>query len=244
MMELTCFGKYGPYPKANCACSCYMITYGGKHILIDLGCGALTRVFTKLGAGDIDALVLSHLHADHMGDALTLRYALAAAKRLGRRSAPLPVYLPAAPAAEAGLIAAHEMIDANDINDGGKHDICGIDVRFALMPHPVPNYAMAFQADGRKLVYSGDTQYNGNLAGFARDADLFLMDAAFMAKDKTEASPHVSAKEAGRIAAEACAKRLLLTHIFPEYDEKDIRAEAREMYPAAELIQENMTYEV
>ena len=244
MMKLTCFGKYGPYPKPNCATSCYMITYGGRNIIVDLGCGALTRVFAKLGAEDIDALVLSHLHSDHMGDALTLRYALGAAKKLGKRSTPLPVYLPAEPAAEAGLITAHDMIEPHYIDNGSQYDICGMDVSFRMMPHPVPSYAMAFHADGKKFVYSGDTQDNSDLAGFAKDADLFLMEAAFLSKDKTKSAPHVSAKESARIAKESGAKRLLLTHIFPEYDEKDVLHEAREIYPWAELIEENMTYEV
>lgn len=243
-MKLTCFGKYGPYPKPGCATSCYMITIGRKNIIIDLGCGALSRVFSVVGIEDIHAVVLSHLHADHMGDVLTLRYALAAAKKLGKITDPLPVYLPKEPAVEAGLIATHEMIDARFIKDGQKTNICGVDVRFALMPHTVPSYAMAFFVDGKKFVYSGDTKDNNHIADFAKDADLFLMESAFLSKDKTDAAPHVSAKDAGRIGHEANAKRMLITHIFPEYDENEVLREAREQYPNAELVEEQSTYEV
>ena len=98
-MKLFCIGKYGPYPKAGESCSCYVLTHGGRNIVIDLGCGALSKLLNVLPSRDIDALVLSHLHADHMGDALTLRYALEVDKKLGRRTEPLPVYLPAEPAA-------------------------------------------------------------------------------------------------------------------------------------------------
>ena len=243
-MKLTCIGKYGPYPKAGCACSCYMINYQGKNIIADLGCGTLTKVLRRIGAEDIDALVLSHLHADHMGDVLTLRYALGAAKKLGKRGKPLPVYMPAEPAAEAGLIAAHEMIAPRYITDGMSERICGLDVRFARMPHAVPSFAMAFAAEGKKLVYSGDTQDNEALAGFAKDADFFVMEAAFLSRDKPADAPHVSAAESGRIARDANARRMLLTHIFPEYDENELLAEARQQYPLAEMIEENRTYEV
>lgn len=243
-MKLKCYGKYGPYPKGGESCSCYMLSHNDKNIIIDLGSGALSKVLIDMRAEDIDALVLSHLHADHMADVLTLRYALGAAKKMGKRQDPLPVYLPAQPQAESGLISGDSMIDAKFITDGCVYDIFGIEVRFALMPHPVPSYAMAFAADGKKFVYSGDTQDNESLAGFARDADLFLMEAALLSMHKTQGAVHVSAKDAGRIGKDARARRLLITHIFPEYDENDILNEVREQFPDAKLIEEQKTYEV
>jgi ribonuclease BN (tRNA processing enzyme) len=221
-----------------------MLTFGGKNIILDMGCGALTRVLERIGADEIDAVVLSHLHADHMGDVLTLRYALGAMKKLGRRTTPLTVYMPAEPKGEAALIAAHDMIEACTITDGAKMSICGMDAAFALMPHAVPSYAMAFCAEGKKFVYSGDTADNDALARFAKNADLFLIEAAFRAQDKPEVSPHVSAAEAARIGREAGAKQLLLTHIFPEYDEEELLREARAQYPAAQIIEELKAYEV
>ncbi len=243
-MRLTCIGKYGPFPKAGEACSCYILSHGGRNVAVEMGCGALSKLLLKLRAQDLSAVVISHLHADHMGDVFTLRYALEVAKKLGWREAPLPVYLPAEPAAEAGMIAAHPMIQAHFVSDGYKTDICGMEADFARMPHAVPSYAMAWKADGKKFVYSGDTKDNDNLAVFASGADLFLMDAALLSKDKTPAANHVSAKDAGRIGAEAGAKRMLITHLFPEYDPEEVLSEARECYPAAELIQENQSYEV
>jgi ribonuclease BN (tRNA processing enzyme) len=243
-MRLTCFGKYGPYPKANCACSCYMLVYNDKKVIIDLGCGSLPRVLSKIQIEDIDALVLSHLHADHMGDVLTLRYALAAVKKLGKRDNPLPVYLPKEPSAESGLITDCEMIDPKVIGDGSNFNICGIDTRFALMPHAVPSYAMSFKADGRKFVYSGDTAYNEDLITFSSNADMLLIEAAFLSENLPENAPHVSAAEAALAGKRANAGKLLLTHIFPEYSEEDILKEAREHFEAAEIIEELHTYEV
>lgn len=243
-MKLTCIGKYGPFPKPGEACSCYLLNHEGKNIVVDMGCGTLSKLLLKLRMQDIDAVLLSHLHADHMGDALTLRYVLEVAKKLGWRSAPLPVYLPAEPEAEYGLIASHPMIDAHVITDGMEVQVCGMDVRFALMPHAVPSYAMAFSADGRKFVYSGDTRDNDRFAGFAKGADLLLMEAAFLSRDIPPNAQHVCAKDAGRIAREANAKRLLITHIFPEYDPNELLREARECFSTAEVIQENLSYEV
>ncbi len=243
-MKLTCVGRYGPFPKADGSCSCYVLSHGGKNVVLDMGCGSLTKLLGWLPVGTIDAVVLSHLHADHMGDVLTLRYALGAAKKLGWRSQPLPVYMPAEPQAEAALIGESDMVEPHPITDGLRVEICGMDARFALMPHAVPSYAMAFRAEGKLFVYSGDTKDNPDLAPFASGADLFLMEAALLTRDKTEAALHVSARDAGRIANEAHVKRMLVTHLFPEYDPSEVLREVREQYPASELIEENQSYEV
>ena len=243
-MKLFCIGKYGPYPKAGESCSCYVMTHNGKNIVIDLGCGALSKLLSVLPSRDIDALVLSHLHADHMGDALTLRYALEVDKKLGRRTEPLPVYLPAEPHAESSLLSSHAMMDAHFMTDGMRIQLFGMDVAFAEMPHPVPSFAMSFATGGRKLVYSGDTRDNGRIIEFAAGADLFVMEAALLEKDKAPAAPHVSAKDAGRIAKDAGVRRLLVTHLLPEYNPEDVMAEVRESYPSAEMIEEGQSYEV
>lgn len=243
-MKLTCFGKYGPYPKGGYATSCYMLTRDGKNVLIDLGSGALSKVLETMHVKDIHALVLSHLHSDHMGDALTLRYALAAAKRMGYINDSIPVYLPASPTKESELLSTNAMMAATIITDGMCCEIFGMDVQFAIMPHSVESYAMSFEADDKKFVFSGDTQDNENLAPFAKDADLFLMEAALIEKHKTDNAVHVSAVEAGRIGKDAGAKRMLITHLFPEYDPAEVLAEARRYYPGAVFIEENQVYEV
>lgn len=243
-MKLICIGKYGPYPKAGESCSCYLLTHGGKNIVIDMGCGALSKLLLALPSRDIDALVLSHLHADHMADALTLRYALEVDGKLGRRTEPLPVYLPEEPHAEANLLSSHAMVDAHYITDGLRISLFGMDVAFAEMPHPVPSFAMSFEADGKKLVYSGDTRDNARIVDFASGADLFVMEAALLDKDKSPTAAHVSAKDTGRIAKEAGVRRLLVTHLFPEYSPEDVLSEVRESYPTAEMIEERHSYEV
>ena len=243
-MKLTCIGKYGPYPKAGECCSCYLLRHNGKNIVIDMGCGALSKLQLVLPIWEIDVLVLSHLHADHMGDALALRYALDVDKKLGRRTEPLPVYLPAEPMAEAGLLATHGMMAAHFLTDGKRVRLFDLEVVFALMPHPVPSYAMSFETDGKKFVYSGDTKDNTHLVAFAEGADLMVMEAALLSREKSPTAPHVNAKESGRIAQAAGVKRLLATHLFPEYNVEDVMREVHECYPGAEMIEELKVYEV
>lgn len=243
-MKLRCFGKYGPYPKGGFATSCYMLSHKGKNVLIELGCGALSKVLESYKIADIDAVVLSHLHADHMGDMLTLRYALKVAQINGSITHGVPVYLPNEPKTEAGLLVENALMDTVFISDGMSCRIFDMDVSFALMPHPVPSYAMKFCADGKTFVYSGDTKENEKLAVFAKNADLFLMEAALLEKDVHSGSAHLSAVRAGQIGREANVKRMLITHIFPLYDENDVIGEVRQHYKDAQIIEENKTYEV
>lgn len=243
-MKLTCFGRYGPYPKGGSATSCYMISHGGKNVLIELGCGALSKFLAKYTVADIDAIILSHLHADHMGDMLTLRYALKVALVNGSRTSGVPVYLPDKPKTEAGMLIADPLMDTVFIRDGMSCEIFGMDVSFAWMPHPYESFAMKFCADNKTFVYSGDVKDNDRLAGFAKDADLFLMEAALLQKDVHSKSAHLSAVRAGQIGRQANVKRMLVTHLFPEYDERDVIGEVRQNYADAQMIEENKTYEV
>ena len=75
-MKLTILGKYGPYPAAGGACSGYLIEQGSTRVLIDCGNGVLSRLQQVCKIKDLSAIVLSHLHSDHMADMLVLRYAL------------------------------------------------------------------------------------------------------------------------------------------------------------------------
>ena len=243
-MKLTCIGRYGPYPKANSACTCYLITHKDKNVVVDLGCGALSKLLGILRADQIDALFLSHLHSDHMGDALTLRYALEVARKLGRRESPLPVYMPASPEREASLLSSHTMIDARYVTDGMCCDMAGMKASFARMPHAVESFAIALEAGNKRFVYSGDTRNGEKLVPFAKDADLLLMEAALLSEHKTPEAQHVSAREAGVIGAEAGVKKLIVTHLFPEYDENAVLAEVREGYPQAQLAKELAVWDI
>ncbi|MBT3319049.1 MAG: MBL fold metallo-hydrolase [Clostridia bacterium] len=243
-MKLTCFGRYGPYPKGGSATSCYMISHDGKNVLIELGCGGLSKFLAQYTVADIDAIVLSHLHADHMGDMLTLRYALKVAQINGSITKGVPVYCPDKPKTEAGMLAADPLMDTVPLCDGYRCKIFNMDVSFAHMPHPYESFAMRFSADDKTFVYSGDVMDNDRLAVFAKDADLFLMEAALQQKDVHSKSAHLSAVRAGEIGMQANAKRMLITHLFPEYDERDVISEVRQHYKEARMIEENKTYEV
>ena len=75
-MELTVLGCYGPYPHIDGACSGYLLQTKHTTILLDLGNGTLRNCLRYTNIESVDAMFLSHLHPDHIGDVFVLRYML------------------------------------------------------------------------------------------------------------------------------------------------------------------------
>jgi ribonuclease BN (tRNA processing enzyme) len=242
-MKLTILGKYGPYPAAGGACSGYMAEQGSTRVLIDCGSGVLSRLQRICNLQDLSGIVLSHLHSDHMADMLILRYALEIGKARGITNIEsVLVYLPKTPADIYGLVTSSPVFRPVIIQDGLQADIGEISFTFREMSHPVQSFAMAVEYPGRKLVYTGDTNMNTRIGDFAKGADYLVADAGLLEKDKTDQAAHLTAAEAGRVAAAAGVKNLILSHIWPGYAEQDIVDEAAKHYSSPIMAEEMKTY--
>lgn len=228
-MKLTILGANGPYPAAGGACSGYLVSSdsGETHILLDCGPGVLAGLRGALPLEALDAVVLSHLHYDHMSDMLPLQYAL----QFSARETALPVLAPDAPRNVRALLEAK----CYDLAPVADRQIGEMRLSFIPAVHPVPTVCIAVECDGARLVYTGDSNENPALELFADGADLLLADAGLSAADWAPRAPHLSAELCGRLARSARARALLLTHLNPKYDPGALLAEARAVFPQAEL---------
>lgn len=237
-MKMRALGRHGLYPPRGGACSSFLVTLGdGRAILLDCGPGSLAK-WPEGTLESLEAVVLTHLHWDHVSDALPLRYAL---ERAGKRIALL---LPEEPGPVYDLLIASPMIEAARIADGGGYAGDGYALSFARMRHPVPAYGVRLEADGAALAYSGDTNTCDSLVPLLRGADLALVDACFTDEQWGEDKPHLSARLAARAMAEAGVGRPLLTHIPPDGDEAALLRQAREERPDAAFAQEGRAWDV
>ena len=235
-MKLTILGCNGPYPSAGGACSGHLLSEGSTHVLIDCGTGTLANLPGYIAWEQLSAVVLSHLHYDHMSDLLPMQYAL----QFHPRENPLPVYAPLTPAPVRALLDA-PCYDPRPMEDTR---IGGIDFRFHPGRHPVQSFAMRASAGGRCFAYTGDTNELDGLDDFLRGADVLLADAGLGSADWHANAPHLSAEGCARLAKSADCGRLLLTHLNPKYTPEMLEAEARAVRPDAEFVRIGNQYEI
>ena len=224
-------------PDANGANSGYLLRAGGFTLLLDCGSG----VFSKLKAtGDplaVDAVLITHLHPDHMLDLIPYAHALGYWYReAGRR--PRLLAPPGARAAFAQLgvtlsfdALLEETFAIEEYSPEAEVAIGPLTVRFAEVPHFIPAWACDFTAaDGRRFTFGADCASNEAIVQLAQDTDLLMLEATEGPEPKAYPADavhgHMSAQEAGELARRANAAQLLLTHYSDELDAGALRAAA------------------
>jgi ribonuclease BN (tRNA processing enzyme) len=117
------------------------------------------------------------------------------------------------------------------VGEGDAVDVGSLRIRFAEASHSVPALCVRFEGDGPALAYSGDTGPGGGLPALAEGVGLLLCEAAYQGDRDQHPYPfHLTAAEAGTLAREAGAQRLMLTHIQPSLDAARSVAEAEERF--------------
>jgi ribonuclease BN (tRNA processing enzyme) len=220
----------------------YLLTAGETQILIDCGSGAVSRLQEVSHWNNLSAVILSHLHGDHMSDMLVLKYAVYLDMLDGKRKEPLIVYCPAEPAAERSLLDYKGAVKVVPVGPGDTLDVGGVTVKFVAAVHSIPALSMSFEHGGKRLVYSGDTEPNPALRELAEGADMLLCEAT-LTEDR-KAPGHMTGADAGRLAKEAGVGRLLVTHFEVRFPDRRSMQEARGVFVAATEVEEGVSYEV
>ncbi|MCS0634666.1 MBL fold metallo-hydrolase [Streptomyces sp. LP05-1] len=252
-MKLTVVGCSGSFPSAESACSSYLVEADGFRLLLDMGNGALGELQRHCGLYDLDAIFLSHLHADHCIDMcgyFVARYY----RHDGGRAPALPVYAPEG--AEQRLTTAYddvpsekamsEVFDFRTLTPGpDAFEIGPFRVRTAPVEHPVEAYGIRIEHGGGSLTYSGDTGVCDALDALADSTGLFLCEASFTHGKEDIPGLHLNGREAGIHAARARARRLVLTHIPPWTDGERNLADARAVFDGpVELARPGAVYQL
>jgi len=249
-MELTIVGCSGSYPGPDSPASCYLVTADDGErdwrILLDLGNGALGALHNYADPLAIDAVLLSHLHADHCVD-MTSYYVLRKYHPSGVQPR-IPVYGPKGTARR--LAKAYDLPHTPGMREEFSFhryretfQVGPFEITPVRVDHPVPAYALRIRVGDTVLAYTGDTGPTDALVEIAQGADLFLAEAAFREGEDNPPSLHLTGREAGQVAAKAEVKRLVLTHIPPWHSREDALAEAVEVYDGpAELAHAGAVY--
>jgi len=236
-MKLTVVGCSGSFPGPDSPASCYLleVEHGGRtwRIVLDLGSGAFGDLQRYADPLSVDAVLLSHLHADHCLD-LTGFYVVRKYHPDGPQPR-IPVWGPEG--------TADRMARAYDLPvDPGMHEefefhtyaepfeIGPFRIEAIPVAHPVPAFGLRVTADDRTVGYSGDTGPCAGLDAVADGVDLLLAEASFTTERANPGGLHLTGADCGGAATRGSAALLVLTHVPPWHDPQVAVEEARTAY--------------
>ena len=221
-MQLTVLGCNAAYPGPGGACSGYLVQEGKTNLLVDCGTGVLSNLQQVIALKQVDSIIISHFHADHFVDLIPYRYRL---MHLACKNVRPALYLP--PGGKKVLLKTvsafnkspdffSQYFHIEEYDPGAGINVGKLNIGFAPVKHYIPAYAIAISGK-KRLVYSADSGLCDELADIAKGADLFLCEAARYSRDDGEWG-HLLASDAVKLAKNAKAKRLILTHFWPDHD--------------------------
>jgi ribonuclease BN (tRNA processing enzyme) len=254
-MRLTVLGASPWVQNPGGACSGYLVETPETRLLLDCGSGVVGKLRQHCKLPDVDAILISHLHADHCFDLLPYHHGLryGPGDPDGRRPA---LYLPPDDLERAGLLVSpfsdaglDFFADVFRVETYPADDLIRIGdtvVHFRGVDHYIPTCAMRIESAGCVLIYSADTGPCQAIEELARGSDLFLCEASLLVRDAaSEDWGHMAAAEAGAIAMRAGAKRLMLTHFLRGVEDERRCAEAQRAFGGqVVLAEEGRTYQV
>lgn len=229
-MKLTIIGFWGGYPKVNEASTGYLLEHDNFKLLIDCGSGVLAKLQNFVEPEELDAVVISHYHADHIADIGVLQHARLIKSFIGEKPATLPIYGHLLDEQEFSKLT-HTGVTEGIVYDPQKRlNIGPFTIHFIRTNHPVPCFAMRIEADGKTLVYTADTSFKEEFIAFSDKADLLLAECNFFKGQDGKNAGHMNSIDVGNLAQLANVKEVILTHL-PQYGKlENLVSEAQEIY--------------
>jgi len=239
-LEVTVIGSSCSIPRPGRACSAYLIDGGGSRTIVDFGTGALASLRSHFEPEEIDAIVISHMHADHFLDLIPLRYALKYGNRTNERK--IAVYLPpqgerilrqlaSAFVREGSADFLDEVFTLHSFDEASQIELGETIVRFAATQHYIPTCAVRVELGDASVTYSADAAATSELVDFARGTGFFLCEATLFRDEHPGPAPgHMSAADAGELAASADVAHLGITHYPADANPDELYEDAARVY--------------
>ncbi len=260
-MQVTVLGKSPSWQDAGGACSGYLIVQDDFKLLLDCGNGVFSKLRPACDYVDVDAVVITHMHADHFLDLVPFSYAL----RYAPRQQPVAVggwpgtdaparphlYLPEGGGdvlrRVVGCWGSEDLIESafalDEYETVDELELGPFAVRFCEVPHFVTTHAVELSCGGSRFTFGADCRPNEELVRFARDTDMLMIEGTLPRPERDGVRGHLTAREAGEHGRLAAARRLVVTHYSDELDPQVTRSEATAGFGGpVELAREGAVY--
>lgn len=231
-MKLTVLGCHSPFPGPGGATPGYLLEIQDKAFLLDCGSGVIPQLAKYRKPYELDGVFLSHLHHDHITDFFILQYALLVASNSGERTQPLSVYAPPIPDDWYKKLSYANLVDRKPIQETKRVQLTEESyVDFFRTDHAIPCFAMKISFQDKIILYGADSGIKTDWSKIGDGADLLILEATYLHRQlPAKPTGHLSAKQAGMIADQVRAKRLLLTHYYPYNNLAELQQEAQQMF--------------
>lgn len=242
-MKVTIIGFWGGYPAADGATSAYLVEEKDFKLLIDAGSGSLSKLQNYIKITELDAVIVSHYHQDHIADIGVIQYAKLVQSYVTGKKEILPIYGHREDQ-EAFATLTHHCTTGIAFDPDRPLEIGPLSITFCKTKHPVPCYGMRITNGESTIVYTADTTYQEDWITFAKDADVLITDCNFYADQDSANAGHMTSKEGAVIAEKAHVKQLILSHL-PQYgDLHQLVFEAKQHYHGPiQLAKEGLVWE-
>jgi len=234
-LKITVLGAGTCIPYPNFSPAGYLVYINQMPLLLDAGPGTVARMAAQgVNYQDLEFVLISHLHPDHVLDLLMLLQVYNATPGW-TRSKKLTVI--GCKGIEYFLEEQFRLLDGAkpetypmqiyEMNAETIH-FEGWSLESALSLHTPTSLAFRISSKSNSLVYSGDASSSDNLIELARGADLLLCECSL--PQKWETPDHLSPYQVGMLAKEASVKRVVLTHRYPQAIEEDVISQVKAYY--------------
>jgi ribonuclease BN (tRNA processing enzyme) len=240
LMKLVVLGSGTSVPHPQRAAPAFWLETETGSVLLDCGADTTHRMAQeRVDWLNLDAVWISHLHLDHCTGLASLLFGLKWAPQTEGRTKPLKILgcqgigklLHAIDQSNNyGLFEQRFPIEVQEVSGGANFDIgLGLRAQTFSTPHTRESLAVRLaDKNGASIVYTSDTGFSEELAAFAHGADLLILECSFWRNKPTP--KHLELTEAMRIAQLAEPSRLVLTHLYPEWDGVDLESKAGELW--------------
>jgi ribonuclease BN (tRNA processing enzyme) len=248
-VRLTVLGSSASCAGPGQACAGHYLEAGGARVLFDCGNGVIANLGHLTDPAAIDAVFITHNHPDHYSDIYCLQSMLRYAPQ--GPIAPMALYVAGdlfermqCLLSERGAKEFAEAFVPVRLEDGVTVEIGDLRVTPFEVVHTAPTFALRADVDGTCLCYTSDTSPCEQARRAAHEVDLLLAEAT-LPEPYAGAAPHMTASEAGRLASEAGARALALTHIWPTNDRISMASIAGEQFGGEVVVaQEFDTFDI